>query len=238
MEFTIELEGFCWKRQGRNRRFNPFSFFTPLPRPPISTSTFREAVFIRLKVAEKKTANLFLPVLILREVATPDVVWENKKFGSTPPSFREVEMILCFAGSPCPTRAWNLLCENFKNGMNGFSRNWEFPINQLVTWLILKFVLPHTRKWRWRTMRSQPWENRLSGNFWRRLKLKIISWKKWEVSWLWTRLHSIPRKWQTGWENELQNWYVLISLLTLYVLSMNYSCFLGDKSGALRLDEK
>jgi len=105
MEFTIELEGFCWKHQGRNRRFNPFSFFTPLPPPPISTSTFREAVFIRRKVAEKKPANLSLPVLILREAATPVVVREYKKFGSTPPSFREVGMILSFAGSPCPTRA-------------------------------------------------------------------------------------------------------------------------------------
>ena len=148
VEFTTELEGFCWKHQGRYRRFNVFSFFTSLPHPPTSTSFFREAVFIRRKVAEKKPANLFLPVLILREVATPDVFREYKKFGSTPPSVREVGMILSFAGSPCPTRAWNLLCENFTNGMNGFSRNWEFPINQLVTRLILKFVLPHTRKWR------------------------------------------------------------------------------------------
>ena len=105
MEFTTELEGFCWKHQGRYRRFNVFSFFTSLPHPPTSTSFFREAVFIRRKVAEKKPANLFLPVLILREVATPDVFREYKKFGSTPPSFREVGMILSFAGSPCPTRA-------------------------------------------------------------------------------------------------------------------------------------
>lgn len=90
-----------WEEQ----KIQPLSFFTPLPPPPTSTSTFREAVFIRLKVAEKKPANLSLPVLILREVATPDVVREYKKFGSTPPSFREVGMILSFAGSPCPTRA-------------------------------------------------------------------------------------------------------------------------------------
>ena len=63
MEFTIELEGVCWKHRGRNRRFNLFSFFTPtLPPSPTSTSTFREAVFIRLEVAEKKPANLSLPV--------------------------------------------------------------------------------------------------------------------------------------------------------------------------------
>lgn len=105
MEFTTELEGFCWKHQGRYRRFNVFSFFTSLPHPPTSTSFFREAVFIRRKVAEKKPANLFLPVLIFREVATPDVFREYKKFGSTPPSVREVGMILSFAGSPCPTRA-------------------------------------------------------------------------------------------------------------------------------------
>ena len=90
---------------GEVQKVQPLSFFTPLPPPPTSTSTFREAVFIRLKVTEKKTAHLSLPVLILREVATPDVVREYKKFGSTPPSFREVGMILSFTASPCPTRA-------------------------------------------------------------------------------------------------------------------------------------
>ena len=90
---------------GEVQKLQPLSFFTPLFPPPTSTSTFREAVFTRLKVAEEKPANLSLPVLILREVATLDVVQEYKKFGSTPPRFREVGMILSFAASPCPTRA-------------------------------------------------------------------------------------------------------------------------------------
>ena len=147
MEFTIELEGFCWKHQGRYRRFNPFRFSHLSP-----SSHFNQLFsWSRLHSPKSYREENGKPFPSRSNFARSSYAWccsRVQEIWVDSSEFSRSRDILSFAGSPCPTRAWNLLCENFKNGMNGFSRNWEFPINQLVTWLILKFVLPHTRKWR------------------------------------------------------------------------------------------